>query len=274
MTHWALSCPSSGRYDEAMQRVLFLLFCLFAGPLFAAPQGYHSFLREDSARRGLFAFLTPPPRIDAWFFSSASHGLVVLDEGDCGARYGSLEKAMRAERCTAGINGGYFAADKASSPLGLLRHGGREVSAFMSGSFTVAGVFYDTGRELRLERSRRLSTPVSRMQEAIQGGPFLVEYGRKTAGLNATKKARRSFVATDGRGNWCVGMSSSMTLDELAAWIASGQALGCFRVKTALNMDGGTSSAFWCAEPQVHHPGVKTVRNYIGIAPRRERGRR
>ncbi len=250
--------------------MLCLILCLFAGPLLAAPQGHHCFTREGKSG-GFFSFLSPAPQLDVWFFSSADHGLLVLDEGDKGTRYGSLEHAMRAGQCLAGINGGYFAADASHSPLGLLRHQGREVSPMASGSFTVAGVLYDTGRELRLERSRRLLTSTSRMREAIQGGPFLVEYGRRISGLNDTKRARRSFVATDGKGNWCLGVSSSMTLHELADWLATPNALGCFRVHAALNMDGGTSSAFWVAEPLVHKPGVKAVRNYIGIVPRARR---
>ncbi len=252
-----------------MLRVALLFFCVLAGPLLAAPQGYHSFSRAGQSGGFLSQLLNPGQHIDAWFFSSASYGLLVLDEGASGRRYGSLENAMRAERCVAGINGGYFADDAVATPLGLLRHGGRQVTELASGSFTVAGVLYDTGRELRLERSRRLSTTPSRMREAIQGGPFLVEHGRKVAGLNNTKRARRSFVATDGRGNWCLGMSSPMPLDELAAWLASGRALRSFSEQAALNMAGGTSSAFWTARPQVHKPGVKSVRNYIGIAPRR-----
>ncbi len=249
-------------------RALISLFCLFAGTLAAAPQGYCSFVQEGKSSGFLSLLLNSGKRIDAWFFSSSSYGMLVLDEGESGKRYGSLENAMRAERCLAGINGGYFADDAVATPLGLLRHRGKQVAEFASGSFTVAGVLYDTGRELRLERSRKLTTTPARMREAIQGGPFLVEHGRKIAGLNNTKRARRSFVATDGKGNWCLGMSSPMTLDELAAWLASGRALGRFRVQAALNMDGGTSSAFWAAEPLVHKPGVKSVRNYIGIVPR------
>ncbi len=249
-------------------RALFMCCCLLAGPLLAAPQGYHSFMREEPGR-ALFSFLHVTQRIDAWFFSSSRHGFVVLDEGDGGKRYGSLEKALRAEGCVAGINGGYFAADAAHTPLGLLRHGGRQLNPIASGSFTVVGLLYDTGREIRLERSRRVTMPLTRMREAIQGGPFLVEKGRRIAGLNDTKMARRSFVATDGQGNWCIAMSSPMTLHELATWLASGTALGSFRVQTALNMDGGTSSAFWVASPTVNKPGVKAVRNYIGILPRR-----
>ncbi len=252
-----------------MLRGLLLTFCLFTGALLAAPQGYHSFVRGGEPQGLLATLFNTRPRIDAWFFSAERYALCVLDEGDSGERYGSLERALSAESCVAGINGGYFADDAAGTPLGLLRHDGRQISPMAGGSFTVAGVLYDTGRELRLERTRRLSTAPARMREAIQGGPFLVEHGRKIAGLNAAKRARRSFVATDGRGNWCLAVSSPLTLDELAAWLASGTALGSFRVQTALNMDGGTSSAFRVATPQVYQPGVKAVRNYIGVKPRR-----
>ncbi len=253
----------------AMLRALLFVFCLLPGLLHAAaPQeGYHHFSR-GSRSSGLFALLNPGQHIDAWFFSAAQFRLCVLDEGDAAPRYGTLEAALRAEGCVAGINGGYFGADEARTPLGLLRHKGRQLSPLATGSFAVAGVLYDTGRDIRLERSRKLSLPPARMQEAIQGGPFLVEHGRKISGLNATKRARRSFVATDGQGTWCLGMSSPMTLEELAVWLASGRALGNFRVYTALNMDGGTSSAFRVAAPPVHKPGVKAVRNYIGIMPR------
>ncbi len=251
----------------SMLRLILLILCLASAPLTAAPQGYHSFSRKE-AGKGLLSLFAPAPRLDAWFFRSADFRLVVLDEGDQGQRYGSLAAAMQESKCHAGINGSYFADNAQHSPLGLLRHEGRQVTPLASGSFTVAGVLYDTGRELRLERSTRLSTRTTRMREAIQGGPFLVEDGRKVRGLNATRRARRSLVATDGEGNWCLAMSSPLTLDELADWLASGKALGSFRVQTALNLDGGTSSAFWCASPAVHKPSVKAVRNYIGMAPR------
>ncbi len=244
-----------------------LALCLCSSPLMAAPQGYHSFTRPATGG-GLTALFNAPPRIDAYFFRTAEAQLVVLDEGDAAPRYGSLDAALRAGKCLAGINGGYFGADAERTPLGLLRHGGRQVTPLASGSFAVAGVLYDTGKELRLERSRKLSTRPEQMKEAIQGGPFLVEKGKKVAGLNAERRARRSFVATDGKGNWCLAMSSPLTLDELAAWLASGGALGSFKVATALNMDGGTSSGFRCTTPTVHKPNAKAVRNYIGIAPR------
>ena len=59
------------------------------------------------------------------------------------------------------------------------------------------------------------------MQAAIQGGPFLVENGSAVKGLNAQKSTYRTFIATDGGRRWCIGVSSSLTLKELAAWLAA-----------------------------------------------------
>ncbi len=248
----------------------FVLFALLLASAPAAQAEYRAFTRASSAS-GLLALFAPMERIDLWFFNTRESKLLVLDEGDGGNRYGSLKQAMQAENCVAGSNGGYFSADSVSSPIGLVRHGGKRLTPLSTTGFTVAGVLYDTGQDIRLERSNRLSTPGANIQEAIQGGPFLVENYRKISGLNASRSARRTFVATDGAGNWCIGTSSSLTLDALAHWLNTPGALGTFRVKSALNLDGGTSSSFWVRSPQVHYPGIKPVRNYIGIAPRHGR---
>ena len=50
-------------------------------------------------------------------------------------------------------------------------------------------------------------------------------------------------------------------------WRAAPGALGNFRVETALNLDGGSSSAFWCHETGISYPAFKQVRNYLGVAP-------
>ena len=118
-----------------------------------------------------------------------------------------------------------------------------------------------------LKRMKKLPA----MQAAIQGGPFLVENGSAVKGLNAQKSTYRTFIATDGGKRWCIGVSSSLTLKELAAWLATPGALGNFRVETALNLDGGSSSAFWCHETGISYPAFKQVRNYLGVAPAERR---
>lgn len=217
---------------------------------------------------GLWKLFTEHSVPEVYIFRAADTALKIQDEGNGSPRYGSLDRAMQAEQCLAGVNGGYFAADAESTPLGLLRTGGRTVTPLANGAFTVAGVLYDTGTTIRLERSTRLSTPVQQMREAVQGGPFLVENGRVVSGLNDTASARRTFVATDGKGRWCIGITPSLTLRALAEMLLTESFPDGFRVQTALNLDGGTSSAFWRREPAFYHPSYKNVRNYVGLIPR------
>lgn len=207
-------------------------------------------------------------RMDVRFFLSATHELCIVDEGDAAPIYGSLEAAMRRNSCVAGVNGGYFAADSKHTPLGLTRHNSRSLSPFASGHFTVVGTLFDTGRDIYLVRSTTLRTPVHLMRDAIQGGPFLVDNFRIVPGLERTRKAMRTFVATDGRGTWCLAVTSPLTLHELAAILCSPNSMGNFRPQFALNLDGGSSCTFWDGEAGVSRPSFKSVRNYIGIRPR------
>ena len=207
-------------------------------------------------------------RMEAHLFRDKDMGLCVVDEGGGKPVYGSLEKAMQQHHCVAGVNGGYFGADAARTPIGLVRHAGHTVTPLARRGFTVAGVVYDTGTELRMERSARVQAPLSVMREAIQGGPFLVESGRVVSGLENTRKAARTFIATDGKGRWCLAVSSALTLRELAQWLAEPGCMGDFRVQSALNLDGGSSSAFWDKAAGVNVSGFKAVRNYVGIRPR------
>lgn len=226
---------------------------------------YREFRRLDSPG-GLLSLFRQEECIKAFFFRSKSHRLSILDEGPT-RRYGSLRRAVESNGCTAGVNGGYFADDEVSSPLGLLIHGSQRHGTLSTQSFTVAGVLYDTGHGIYLERSSKLSHRLDDMQEAIQGGPFLIERGNIIKGLNDTRRASRTFIATDGRGQWCIGVTSSMTLDQLARWLSQG-ALGSFRIHTALNLDGGSSSAFYDKTSGISIPSLKPVRNYVGIKPR------
>ena len=217
------------------------------------------------------AWLTGEEKLEVYCFRAGETELVVMDEGNLAKpRYGSLAAALAANGCRTGSNGGYFAAGEAGVPLGLVRHEGKTVSRLATKGFSVAGVLYDDGKTLRLERSNRLSIPAGSMREAVQGGPFLVEAGRPIAGLNAQKSACRTFIATDGRGNWCLGISTPMTLRALAEHLARPGALRGFRVQTALNLDGGSSTALQCEGHRVQS-NLKPVRNYIGLRPRRKR---
>lgn len=231
------------------------------------------FTKDGASQGGLLSLLgVSQQRIEAHIFRESEAELCIVDEGNGQPIYGSLDAAMLKHRCLAGVNGGYFGTDAARQPIGLVRHAGYTISPLASGGFTVVGVVYDTGRAIRIERTARLQAPVRTMREAIQGGPFLVEQGRVVQGLEKNRRAARTFIATDGAGRWCVAVSSPLTLHELATWLAEKGCMGDFRVHTALNLDGGSSSAFWDKAAGAYMPGFKSVRNYVGVRPRGLRG--
>ncbi len=245
----------------------FVVFALLLAGVCSAQYVCHT--RSSGGEGGWVHLLgADTQRLELYMFRGDEMQLCVVDEGESTPRYGTLDAAMRSHRCVAGVNGGYFGNDTKRRPLGLLCCRGVVISPLATGSFTVAGVVYDTGKGIRLERSKNVGVPVRAMQEAIQGGPFLVEHGQVVPGLEKTKKAARTFIATDGMGTWCIGISSALTLHGLAQWLAEPGAFGGFRVRSALNLDGGSSSAFWVLDRGVNRPGFKPVRNYVGVRPR------
>jgi hypothetical protein len=99
---------------------------------------------------------------------------------------------------------------------------------------------------------------------------MLVEGEHPTAGLNQERSARRTIVATDGRGRWALIYLTSVTLADAARILTTPSALGDWVPTSALNLDGGSSSGLWAATSpaQVSLSEFGHVRNYIGIVPR------
>ncbi len=225
---------------------------------------------EFSRKTGLFS---SRDKLSVYFFDSKNERLALKDETDISEqKYGSLAKAMSKDSCLAGVNGNFFSADKQGSPIGLTIEEGVQISPFKKGAFTVAGILFDTGKNITLMRSTAFDPKKHpKILTAIQSGPFLVEANKITPHLNNEKSTYRTFVATDGQGKWCIGVSSSLTLHELAQWLATPGTLGDFKVHTALNLDGGSSSSFWEKKTGTYFPSFKSVRNYLGIKPRGEK---
>ncbi len=107
----------------------------------------------------------------------------------------------------------------------------------------------------------------------MQCGPLLVEHAVPVAGLNDTRKARRTFAGVDGKGRAALGVCSAVSLAQLGQILALTNVAGKIRITRALNLDGGSSSAFWFAGKE----GVfsireqKTVRDFVAIVPRGDR---
>ena len=172
-----------------------------------------------------------------------------------------LATVMKRIRGLAGVNGGYF--DPQNAPIGLLISDGKLIAPFRKARL-LSGVLVSAKGRVEVLRAGEYSSRKS-ATAALQCGPFLVDGGKTVAGLNDTRSARRTFVFT-AADRVAIGYCSSVTLAELAdVLVASG-----FNVQRALNLDGGSSSAFWFAgEHGVFSiPEQKTVRDFVVITPK------
>jgi uncharacterized protein YigE (DUF2233 family) len=106
---------------------------------------------------------------------------------------------------------------------------------------------------------------------AIQCGPFLVDRGERIRGLNESHLARRTFAATTSSSRALVGVCSEISLAELAKILATTSFADDLKIERALNLDGGSSSAFWFARENGSAFSIseqKPVRDFVGIVPK------
>jgi len=175
----------------------------------------------------------------------------------------SLAETMRRENCIAGVNGGYFDPDYA--PVGLLISDGRVVAPLRKARLLSGVVGVINGR-VQIQRPSEFSLK-ARPTAARQCGPFLIDRGKPISGLNETRTARRTFVVTGGGDRAAIGYCSPVTLAQLGALLATGGIAGEWKIQRALNLDGGSSSAFWVAGENgifsIHEQ--KRVRDFLAV---------
>ena len=177
-----------------------------------------------------------------------------------------LASVMKRTRGLAGVNGGYF--DPQNAPVGLRISDGKLIAPFRKARL-LSGVLVTTKGRLELLRAAEYSSRKT-ATAALQCGPFLVDGGAAVSGLNNTRPARRTFVLTTGSDRAAIGFCSPVTLAQLGEILATVRLTPDLKVQRALNLDGGSSSAFWFAGERgvFSIPEQKTVRDFVVITPR------
>ncbi|MGI8891359.1 MAG: phosphodiester glycosidase family protein [Chthoniobacterales bacterium] len=205
--------------------------------------------------------------IHAAIFSMCETALRVIDQPGDPRR--SLAATMPATKALAGVNGGYFDPDDA--PVGLLVSDGRVISPQRKAKL-LAGVIFTRGDRVEIVRSSAFAMS-AKIKNAVQCGPFLVEHSKSVVGLNGTRRARRTFAGVDGEGRAVLGICSSVSLSELGQILAVPGAAGKIKLARAINLDGGSSSAFWFAGggDSFSQSEFKPVRNFLAVVPRGDR---
>lgn len=201
--------------------------------------------------------------VDLAIFSAKSCTLRVIDNptGE------TLSDTMPREKCAAGVNGGYFSSDFA--PIGLLISGGRMIAPLQRARL-ITGVLSASARGVQILRVREFSRR-EKITAAVQCGPFLVDHYELVRGLDDSTAARRTFAATVTNDRALLGICSEISLAELAAILTTTRLADDLKIQRALNLDGGSSSAFWFARENASAFSIreqKPVRDFVAVVPK------
>ena len=178
---------------------------------------------------------------------------------------GDLEGAMLENKCLAGVNGNYFHPDRTS--LGLVISDGSEVHALERAKL-LSGILTTGPGHFSLLRVAEF-TPGKSITQALQAGPFFIDKGAAVSGLEASRRAERTVVLSDGKYLGALLICRSATLAETAAILATPGIIGEMHITRALNLDGGSSTGMWVdALPKpLYLPELSSVRNYLALVP-------
>lgn len=203
-------------------------------------------------------------------FNSSSFRLEVIDLGGGDAPIQAEPMQTFIDKgCAAGVNGGFFHPNW--RPLGLMIAQGTRINRFETAKL-LSGVLYDDQKGIHLVRSRQFQDHPG-IRALLQSGPYLIEHGKQVAGLSADKLHRRTFVATDWRGHWLIGVTlTPITLAELGSALASAGVMSEWPIDRAINLDGGSSTGFFFDPGELGSPVSiqpwKRVRNLLCVLPR------
>ena len=198
--------------------------------------------------------------VDVAIFSTKTTAVRVIDNPD-GQGLGAV---MKRENCVCGVNGGYF--DTEFKPLGLRVADGTTFSPLRRARL-ITGILLQSDRGIDVVRVSEFSR-TKKIVAAVQSGPFLVEGNKRIRGLNDAQLARRTFAGIATNDHAFLGVCSDVSLAQLANIIATAPIATDSKIRRAMNLDGGSSSAFWFARENgsaFSISGRKPVRDFVGV---------
>jgi uncharacterized protein YigE (DUF2233 family) len=174
--------------------------------------------------------------VELAIFSAKSCALRVIDN----STFETLSATMAREKCVVGVNGGFFKPD--FTPVGLLVSDGKLIAPLQPARL-MTGILSASTHEVRIQRLREFPRQ-EKTDAAVQSGPFLVDHYEPIPGLDDSHVARRTFVAIGTTDRAVLGNCSKVSLAELAAILTTTRLAEDLKMQRALNLDGGSSSAF------------------------------
>ena len=198
-------------------------------------------------------------------FSTNSFRLKIVDRASDPRP--DLDDAMAGGQFAAAVNGGYF--DPEYRPIGLLIVDSKIITPLQKARL-LSGVLSSSGKKVQILRVSEFSMN-QKPEAAVECGPMIVDSGKPVHGLESSKTARRTFAAVVATGDKAaIGFCSDVTLADLSS-ILAGVVIPGFKIQRALNLDGGSSSAFWFKQANGSVFSIneqKPVRDFVAIVPR------
>jgi len=197
-------------------------------------------------------------------FSTKSCRLRVIDQPS--EPHVDLEEIMGRGNFLAAVNGGYF--DPNYKPIGLLLVDGAIIAPLQKARL-LSGVLSASAKKVQISRVAEFSL-VQKPDAAVESGPMIVDLGKSVRGLESTRAARRTFAAVGAGDKAALGFCSDVTLADLSNILAT-VLTHDFKIQRALNLDGGSSSAFWFKRANGTAFSIaeeKPVRDFVAIVPR------
>lgn len=161
------------------------------------------------------------------------------------------------------VNGGFFTEDNQATGLIVVdgQPHGRSYGDF-AGMFAVTAA----GPELRWLGTRPYS-PDEPLLYGLQAFPMLIKSAGEAAYTQEdSDQARRTVIAqdADGRLLFIVAAWGYFTLPDLSHWLANSD----LNLQIALNLDGGTSTGYWLAQPETAVPSFVRLPAVITVSPK------
>ena len=197
-------------------------------------------------------------------FSTKSCRLRVIDQPN--EPRVDLEEVITRGNFLAGVNGGYFDPDY--KPIGLLVVDGTIIAPLQKARL-LSGVLSASPKKVQIFRVAEFSM-AQKPDAAVECGPMVVDLGKSVRGLESTRTARRTFAAVGAGDKAALGFCSDVTLADLSNILAA-ISIPDFKIQRALNLDGGSSSAFWFKRADGSAFSIaeqKPVRDFVAIVPR------
>lgn len=194
-------------------------------------------------------------------FSSKSCRLRVIDRAS--EPRVDLEDVMTRGNFLAGVNGGYF--DPEYRPIGLLIVDGTMIAPLQKARL-LTGVLSASARKVQISRVAEFSL-AQKPDAAVECGPMIVDLGKSVRGLESRKVARRTFAAVATGDKAALGFCSDVTLADFSNILAILK-IPDFKIQRALNLDGGSSSAFWFKRANGSAFSIaeqKPVRDFVAV---------